>query len=73
MAKKRKPYIIKEINKLQLKPNDILVLHFDIDNFDVSECSTIYAKIIEVLPKDVSVIGMVGNIQLEVVEKVKEE
>lgn len=64
---KRKPYIIKEINKLQLKPNDTLVIHFDIEQFDLDDCNKMFNLIIKTLPEKINVMALLGNTKLEII------
>lgn len=55
-----------ELSKIQVKPDEILVVKIDTNRFDISEACDIYIDIRNALPEGITVIGIPTGIELEV-------
>ena len=58
--------MIKEIQKLELKENDILVMTFDVMEFDVDEIREIYQRIQDFIPNN-KVLAIPQGIELSTI------
>lgn len=56
---------IAELHKIQVNPDEILVIKVDTNRFDFSEAYSIYTSIKNELPEGVTAIGIPTGIELE--------
>ena len=56
---------VAHLEKIQVKPDELVVVKFDTDRYDLEDCRTIYQQIIEELPAGVHAIGIPVGIELE--------
>ena len=55
-----------ELSKIQVKPDEILIVKIDTSRFNISEAYNIYMNIKNALPEGITVIGLPIGIELEV-------
>ena len=56
---------IAELSKIQVQPDELVVIKFDTNKHDIWECREIYQQIINELPAGVHAIGIPVGIELE--------
>jgi hypothetical protein len=56
---------VAHLEKIQVKPDELVVVKFDTDRYDLEDCRAIYQQIIEELPAGVHAIGIPVGIELE--------
>ena len=56
---------VAHLEKIQVKPDELVVVKFDTDKYDIEDCQEIYQQIIKELPTGVHTIGIPVGIELE--------
>lgn len=56
---------VAHLEKIQVKPDELVVVKFNVDRYDLEDCRKIYQQIIEELPAGVHAIGIPVGIELE--------
>ena len=56
---------VAHLEKIQVKPDELMVVKFNVDRYDLEDCRKIYQQIIEKLPAGVHAIGIPVGIELE--------
>ena len=57
---------VAELSKIQVKPDEILVVKIDTNRFDIKTAYDIYIDIRNALPEEITVIGIPTGIELEI-------
>lgn len=55
-----------ELSKIQVKPDEILIVKIDTNRFNISEAYNIYMNIRNALPEGITVISLPIGVELEV-------
>ena len=53
-----------QLIKKELKPNDIVIVKFDIKKYDTEECAHVYNEIKKTIPNN-PVVGLVDGVELQ--------
>lgn len=56
---------VAHLEKIQVKPDELVVVKFDTNKYDIEDCRQIYSEIIEALPAGVHVMGIPVGVELE--------
>lgn len=56
---------VAHLEKIQVKPDELVVVKFETNRYDIEDCREIYQQIIEELPAGVHAIGIPVGIELE--------
>jgi hypothetical protein len=56
---------VAHLEKIQVKPDELVVVKFDTDRYDIEKCREIYQQIVAELPAGAHAIGIPVGIELE--------
>ncbi len=56
---------VAHLEKIQVKPDELVVVKFDTSKYDLEDCRQIYSEIIKELPTGAHVIGIPVGVELE--------
>lgn len=57
---------VAHLEKIQVKPDELVVVKFDVNRYDIEDCREIYSEIIKELPAGAHAIGIPVGVELEV-------